>query len=74
MRKNPGGFVLNSFTTPTRSYLKLHKLGASRLDKPNPLRLYSKFCGSRAEIKDHLHRVFGLTHADIHDCGNCWHT
>lgn len=69
---NPDGLVLNAYRKPTPTYLVLHKVGTRCLRHPNPTKDYSKLCGSRAEIADHLMRRFGISPTLIRECSSCF--
>jgi hypothetical protein len=63
--EHPCGFVVNTYTRPSRAYLKLHQATCptiSRLQKGARTFTggeYSKLCGSRAELEEHAHRLGG---------------
>ena len=72
MDENPDQFVVNTHKTPTSHYLILHRVGTHCLAKQNPLLRYSKLCGDRARIEEHVERNFGFNVGAIHECGNCF--
>jgi hypothetical protein len=65
LTRNPNGFVINTYATPSRAYLKLHQaicpsisrlqLGARTFTDGE----YSKLCGSRAELERHARSLGG---------------
>ena len=62
---HPDGFVINTYTRPSRAYLKLHQAtcptishlqrGARTFTDGE----YSKICGTRAELEGHARRLDG---------------
>jgi hypothetical protein len=73
LAQNPNGFVINTYATPSASYLKLHRAtctSISRLQRNASTFTdgeYSKLCGGKAELEQHAHRLGG----SAQPCTNC---
>lgn len=73
LAQHPDGFVLNTYSTPSASYLKLHRAtcaSISRLQRNATTFTrseYSKLCGDRAELEQHAHHLGGTAER----CTNC---
>jgi hypothetical protein len=63
--RHPDGFVLNTYTRPSRAYLKLHQATCSSISRLQPRARtftegdYSKLCGGRAELEVHARGLGG---------------
>jgi hypothetical protein len=63
--KHPGGYVINTYMNPSRSYLKLHHVSCtsiSRLQRGAKTFTdgeYSKVCGGRAELEAYARQLGG---------------
>ena len=58
---HPDGFVINTYSSPSPAYLKLHEATCSTISRlqPGPKTFtdgqYSKVCGDRDELEAHAH-------------------
>jgi hypothetical protein len=62
---HPDGFVLNTYTRPSASYLRLHSAACRTISVLQPPGTtftegdYSKLCGGRSELEEHARRLGG---------------
>jgi hypothetical protein len=65
LSQNPGGFVINTYSQPPASYLKLHQATCASISRlqTNATTFtdseYSKLCGDRAELEQQARRLGG---------------
>ena len=63
--RHPDGFVINTYTRPSRAYLKLHKAACPKISRLQRGALtftdgeYSKICGSRAALEEEASNLGG---------------
>ena len=72
LAEHPGGFVLNTTRTPSAAYLMLHRATCWTITRLQPRAttftgVYSKLCGSRAELESEARRLGGSAKF----CGLC---
>jgi hypothetical protein len=73
LAQHPDGFVINTYSRPSASYLKLHRAACasiSRLQRNATTFTdgdYSKLCGERTELQRHAMRLGGTAEP----CTNC---
>jgi hypothetical protein len=62
---HPDGFVINTYSSPSPAYLKLHQATCSTISRLQPSAKtftdgqYSKICGGRNELEGHARSLGG---------------
>ncbi len=73
LAQHPDGYVINTYSTPSASYLKLHRATCASISRlqANATTFtggeYSKLCGDRAELQRYAQRLGGAAQP----CPNC---
>jgi hypothetical protein len=73
LAQHPTGFVINTYSSPSAAYLKLHRATCASITRlqRNATTFtggeYSKLCGDRIELEQHARRLGGTAQR----CTNC---